>query len=184
MNRKFNIYLLGLLGIVSVMFACNKPPIEPKPDPVEQLPEATQEGKNTFGCYINGEPFVPRVDFTIGGPIAIWAGFNEETRLFSTQGTRETFDDKFEDVRFKLYITDSIGEYNMHSVTDEYRGYVGYGTICSYYHDTLNYGLVTITHLDEALDIVSGTFEITLVNPDCATNTIMEITDGRFDLRY
>lgn len=158
--------------------------MEPDPEPVVQLPEATQEGKNTFGCYINGEPFVPHVDFAFGGVAAVWAGFNEETRLFRTQGTRETKEDKFEDVRFRAYITDGTGEYSMYSETDTYDGYNGYGSMCTFYHDQSNFGNINITHLDEELDIISGTFEMTLINSDCPTGTTLEITDGRFDLRY
>lgn len=28
-------------------------------DPVDQLPPATQIGANTFGCFLDGEPFIP-----------------------------------------------------------------------------------------------------------------------------
>src|SRR5690554_1979895 len=37
--------------------ACNKDDDQPQ-DPIDQLPPVTQTGANTFGCLINGEPFV------------------------------------------------------------------------------------------------------------------------------
>jgi hypothetical protein len=37
------------------------------PEPLERLPSITQEGKNTFGCLIDGKPFLP-VN-TLGGRV-------------------------------------------------------------------------------------------------------------------
>ena len=37
--------------------SCDKDDSKPQ-NPIDQLPIATQIGKNTFGCLINGKPFV------------------------------------------------------------------------------------------------------------------------------
>jgi hypothetical protein len=46
-------------------------------------------------------------------------------------------------------------------------------------------GQLTITYLDEEKNIIAGTFYINLINENCETgDTLMKITDGRFDFHY
>lgn len=184
--KKFHIsQSLSVIALICLMLACNKPPpVETEPETHVKLPEATQQGLDTFGCLIDGEVFVARVDWNMGGAIGVWSSFDEDTRLFRTQGTRETGESNFEDVRFKAYIPDSIGTYSMFSESDGYDGYNGYGSTCSYYHNVSDYGTVNITYLNEETNIISGTFKMTLINDDCPTTSTLEITEGRFDLRY
>ena len=52
-----------------------------------------------------------------------------------------------------------------------------------YYGESLNPGTIHITHLDTSLSIISGTFSVTLKNPECM-DSVMTITDGRFDFNY
>ncbi len=74
-----------LFFMVAAIVSCNKDaPIN------TDLPPATEEGKNTFGCYIDGSPFVAKVRFTIGGPMAVSAMFDEETNYLTIQGAQET----------------------------------------------------------------------------------------------
>ncbi len=52
MNKRPPILLLAaLLGLSQ----CKKK----DPDPVDQLPPATQTGANTFGCLVNGQAWTP-----------------------------------------------------------------------------------------------------------------------------
>ena len=46
---------------------------EPAPaDPVSKLPPATQTGANTFGCLLNGQPWLPTYSFTgLTGPFRV-----------------------------------------------------------------------------------------------------------------
>ena len=158
---------------------CKDKPVEP------QLPALTHKGNNTFGCYINGEPFIAKVDFTIAGPIAVSGSFNEETKLLKIQGTREDDNDNLDNVRFDVYVYDNTNHYDMTAETDHKVGYLDIGgTNCDYYHDTLNRGNVEITFLDEENNIISGRFEMDLINPDCSSSTTMHITEGRFDFGY
>ena len=56
---------------------------------------------------------------------------------------------------------------------------------CDYYYtDIPNLGKLTITYLNEAERIISGTFYMNLVNDRCEGDTLMKVTDGRFDFRY
>ena len=52
-----------------------------------------------------------------------------------------------------------------------------------YYHDSLNTSELNITFYDTINHIISGTFVLDVINRDCE-DSIMHITDGRFDVRY
>jgi hypothetical protein len=47
--------------------------------------------------------------------------------------------------------------------------------------DTNVSGAITIVKLDKVNHIISGTFNATLIKPDCDT---VKITEGRFDMKY
>ena len=60
---------LSLLAL-SLIFSCQKTDPEPSnyvqpTNPYHTLPEITQEGKNTFGCLMNGVVWVPRVELFV-----------------------------------------------------------------------------------------------------------------------
>lgn len=182
---KRKIPLITLL--IPAIFACKKQmPNDPPEEQNVSLPELTHEGKNTFGCLLNGEPFVASVDYAFGGPTAVWAEFVEDQRYFSIQGTREFENDDLDNVSLKAFITDGEGSYEIFFTTDEYKGYTGVGGSigCSYYHDLDNKGTVEITYLNMETNIVSGRFEMDLINPDCPSGTVLEVTEGRFDVKY
>ena len=173
--------------MVLLNLACQKEMPElntPGSEPV--LPPLTHEGKNTFGCLIDDEPFIAKVDYAFAGPVAVWAGLDEETGWLRVQGMREAEQDVLDDVRFKTYVTDYPGTYEVNFSTENFIGYsgVGYGSGCTYYHDLHNKGTVEITFLDTLNNIISGKFEMELINPDCPVKQSISITDGRFDIRY
>lgn len=172
-NRVIIIFWITVLTI-----ACNKS----KPDP--ELPPLTHEGKNTFGCYIDNKPFVADVNFTIGGPTSVSGSFDESSKELILQGTREDENEHLDAVRFIVFVDTGVGIYEMYSFGSELQGYIDYsGQNCIYYHDTLNYGTVNITHLDLSNNIISGTFSMSLINSKCNNSTI-EVSDGRFDFGY
>jgi hypothetical protein len=65
MKNKIFFFLLSMLAAppLAMMPACRKHTETPDP-----LPPATQEGKNTFGCYIDGKPWVAWIDPEILDP--------------------------------------------------------------------------------------------------------------------
>jgi len=184
---KFTLLILPLL-----FFACKKdPPIDPEPtEPV--MPPLTHQGLNTFGCYIDGELYVANEGDSYWSIPPVSGGFNENSKYLKLQGTRyinfETGES--DDLKMLAYITGGIGEYNFDF--DEGGGTKGYmnwyGGKCRYYYREypgFDIGKLTITHLDETENIISGTFYINLVNENCDKgDTLMKITDGRFDFRY
>lgn len=50
---------LLLFFLTITISCCNKDDDNPPPDPVGQLPPATQTGAGTFGCLLDGEVFLP-----------------------------------------------------------------------------------------------------------------------------
>ena len=174
------ILVSGLLFfMVAAIVSCNKDaPVN------SDLPPATEEGKNTFGCYIDGSPFVAKVSFTIGGPIAVSGTFNEETNDLILEATRENSEDHLEIIKIRATLYEGEGSYFMRASHDEVEGYIDYsGTKCTYYHDLTKLGTIVITYLNPTKNIIAGTFEMELVNPDCYYKTL-KITEGRFDFAY
>ena len=173
--------LVVLAAVLILVSSCKKDKICDTDD----LPCQTHEGKNTFGCYINGKTFVANTSFSIGGATAVSGQFDESQNLLQLQGSREDSNDEIESVKFHIYIEQEVGTYTMWANTDSYKGYTysNNSAVCTYYHDMNNKGSVTITFLDTEKNIIAGTFEMTLINPDC-TPSSMVITNGRFDFGY
>jgi hypothetical protein len=42
-----------------LLLCCSNNDDDGSTDPLDQLPPATQIGANTFGCFVDGEPFIP-----------------------------------------------------------------------------------------------------------------------------
>ena len=165
--------------------SCKKdPPVINQPT-APTLPALTHTGANTFGCYIDGELFVANDGESVWSIPAVSGSFDEESRLFIIQGSRELTESSSDDIRFRCNIEDYNSIYEMYFKTEHYKGYTNLGLgHCDYYHDTLNKGNCTITYLNETKNIISGTFSMTLINKDCPTKTTLKITDGRFDFHY
>ena len=180
--KNFLHILIPLLIIALHSSSCEKQ--EPEPEPQEPtLPPLTHEGKNTFGCKVNGEVWLPEIEPSwweseLGATYdELDGGFDLVAKFDNAQGHRE-----FINV-YSQFSTE--GTYEM---PDEGTDVVGFdedgSTECDYYYDLNNLGIITITHLDTSNNIVSGKFEMDLINPNCIKDTMMSITEGRFDVRY
>ena len=139
-------------------------------DAPQQLPEATQTGANTFGCLINGEPFVvTNTAIYQGGLIQI--------------GGRKSIGDYDEGLSFDLY--NPLVE-NKTYIFDNNSYKAGYtfreGDFkCQYTFDKTILGTITLTNIDKINYIVSGTFQFETKKDGCSD---INITNGRFDIRY
>jgi hypothetical protein len=60
--KKSLLLLTATFLLLALLAGCKKDTSTPKPDPLpyplSELPLPTEEGKGTFGCLINGEPWV------------------------------------------------------------------------------------------------------------------------------
>ena len=180
---------LLLLTLAFLAFSCKKdPPIHEPTEPV--IPPLTHQGLNTFGCYIDGELFVANDGDGYWDLPALSGSFDEGTRNLLIQGTRQPNDDKEDDnIKLRADIVSGLSHYNFRfnedGLSNGYRDWTG--KRCDYYfieYPDFDNGQLTITYLNEEKNIISGTFYINLVNDNCEGDTLMKITDGRFDFHY
>ena len=171
--------LVIVITIVGLTFTgCKKKKSE---NPVENLPAATQEGKNTFGCLINGVAFIPGARIgSLSHPLEL------NINPFRLRGSDLTERDLVTPSIFIIlnnivpkegteYILNdainSIGEYNISINTN----------ITSYKTNATNTGKLKITKYDMTNHIVSGIFSFDAVNTN---GEKVEIREGRFDVKY
>ncbi|WP_375416207.1 hypothetical protein [uncultured Hymenobacter sp.] len=171
--------LLLLTLPLALLLGCKKD----DPDPVDQLPPATQTGANTLGCLINGQPWTPQgndgssnyrvvYDRALGGAFDLRAYRYQQkptdnyqymilfaTRLYAPKSY--SFRDSLDT---EAYISDRMTGCELTS------------------RDKAIYrrGTLTITRLDLQAGIISGTFDFVLAKPGCDT---VRVTQGRFDKR-
>jgi hypothetical protein len=173
---------LLLFGLV----ACKKDTPNNPHDP-NTLPPLTHEGKNTFGCKVNGEVWVAYMPSTVGGSVALEGTFYQDVGALHLTANRKldnpNVSDRVDVVLLELHIE---GEYEMPTYNNQMRGFTDYlnNHNCSkyYFHDDL-LRKVRITYFSNNKRIISGTFEMDLINPSCPGDTI-RIREGRFDWRY
>jgi hypothetical protein len=186
------------LSLISLLFlfafgSCKKH----KPtNPIDQLPPATQIGSNTFGCLVNGQAVIIHKPFGDLSPAfgcqyqliyPTVSGFS-----FNLYGTDKIDGCHFKSVEIGL---DSIQlqetSYSLNSLFFAKYGSDGLVDIANgcppsplltYSTDSTIKGQLTITHLDQQKQIVSGTFYFNAV--ETTRGDTVRVTDGRFDMIY
>jgi hypothetical protein len=173
--------LFTLVFISLLITSCRKH----KP-PVEQLPPATQEGRGTFGCLVDGKVFKPKGS-PFGGPILICAyQFHKGGHYFHIAAKNQG-----DELRGMYINTDSLAiqegkTYLLGDFSKKGGASGGYyvGKISSsieYLTTASNNGELKILKLDTINRIVSGTFWFDAVNKE---GQKVQVRDGRFDLKY
>jgi hypothetical protein len=182
--------LFFALGTILSISACHKTPREvDKPEPIDiyhTLPEITQEGKNTFGCKVNGEVWVPRVELFVP-----WYTLDFQFSEADFKGVGNIMcrvltekQDEFMQIVFgPTYF--SPGPY-IQNLQQGRSTHASLRVLDDDYHSidkdsTLN--KVNVQFIDAENNIVSGTFEFKLYNVSDPGDTI-RFSEGRFDLRY
>ncbi len=166
-----------LVLLISLTTSCQSDDDMGGGDPISQLPEATQTGAGTFGCLVNGEPFVD----TSGNFNAFYQQVDGEFFFFvggddNVNGVSEIeiYANQIQLIENETYplVADEAGSAS---------GFIFYNNSAGTFAttDSNNNGQLTITRLDLEENIASGTFSFKVLNPD--TNEIVSITDGRFD---
>ncbi len=189
---KIRLRIIPLIGIIYIVcgIACKKS------SPPPALPPVTEEGKNTFGCKINGQVWVPYLHcsaFTgseteLGYiikpvntystlPISIWlqaGNYANGKTVFSFQQNYSLSDHIYGpgNIIDSLIINFSSG---LSSIYSNFQIYPP--------QNTTRY--LQISKLDTINNIVSGTFAFTLYSITGVANNLdsVVITDGRFDLQ-
>ena len=177
-----NSILLLLIAFVFCFAQCQKDKIDSN-----GLPPATQEGKNTLGFLLNGQPWTPQGNSGTGNlSIDFDQGFNNGILGIVAYRTLSASDK----TQFILGIADSLNFLNSPFtliIKKKSIGGMSFSTknYCDILHtDTTIYesGKINISKLDRINRIVAGTFEGILFKQICGDT--LKITEGRFDMKY
>jgi hypothetical protein len=146
-----------------------------------ELPKATQQGKNTFACKINGKAFVAESSKGLFGITPVFASYNRQGNQLYVRGSR-LGTDKHENILFQIEEVKGVGVYAL----DYQPSYGQYeDTFLSpgkYYQTVRQYtGRLHLTKLDLKAGIIAGTFEFRAVNAIDSTD-VVSLTHGRFDI--
>jgi len=170
-----NLLTVATLTALLTAAGCNEDDPSSK-DPIDQLPPPTQEGKNTFGCLVNGEAWV--IKSTIRATAVYQGGFLQMGANIDAGGRDQSISlsiDGNVNKDFKYIITKDISQNASAAFTNS-------TTDCDYDYENVLSGEIFISKFTiESPFIVSGTFEFTTALNDCDT---IRVTDGRFDLNY
>lgn len=155
-----------------------------QPD-VNQLPPITQDGANTFGAIVNGKAWVPAgFNGTPNLSVNYDPGYAYGTLYVGAYRRTDTIENDATVLGFAL---DSLNNYQIpHSFALKPNSNVAFDYDqypCVYAAEdssTQSSGSITISKLDTAARIVSGTFSGVLIKAGCDTITI---TESRFDLK-
>jgi hypothetical protein len=172
-----NILFILLLTLLN---SCSSDDDNNQQNPVLQLPAATQTGANTFGCLLDGEPFIPS-----GGtnPLDCIYQLVNGQYFFGLQGNKRDKDFN----RITLSISTNAKELEQGQSYQLIENEIGnaYATYSFATNATTtsssNYGTLTITKLDLDNQIVSGTFSFDIIDFE---GNLRQIRDGRFDMQF
>lgn len=181
--------ILTFIVFIALTISCSK-----NNEKESSFPAETQQGKNTLGCYVDGNPFYSATNlFGLVNPINVYYYKDSFPLLYSAgylsvQGI---------DARYDLAIAGNIvihkknifavGEYPLVSQSVafcnqnrscDYTGYYNSKSGKSYSAES---GKLILTKLDTVNKIVSGRFYFTA--KDSLGNKI-QVTNGRFDAKY
>ena len=164
------------LLIILTLSCCNK---DDNKTPIEQLPPATQIGAGTFGCLVNGVPYIDNSGFfncfyqLVDGVYYFSISPNFQGKLFGNLGIGCRNVNFTNNKVFDLALGNEGGGAATFSVANELRDIstnLNYGGICQ------------ITNFNLTANIISGTFEFEIF--DEVTQTLYVVTEGRFDAMF
>ena len=172
------IILLLLVAFVFCFARCKKDTVDSN-----GLPAATQDGKNTLGFLLNGQPWKPQ-GTALTGNLSIDFDLNFNQGIFNI--VAYDFNSPTQD-QFIIGIRDSLNFIQIPGIYSLSRNSlysISFNKPCDYFNqldDVQSSGILSITKLDKVNRIIAGTFNATLSKTGCASITISE---GRFDMKY
>jgi hypothetical protein len=190
-------YLI-LLTVFTILTAGSCKKEKPCTDPICQLPPITQEGKNIFGCLVDGKPWTANTSDAFltapsFDPIYVMFPIRNGIKFFNLNLNRRNRKEGIDsDISISIENAIGVGIYLLNNndaigypVRSAYKS-IGLFSISDsfaypYETDSLHTGQVTITKYDTVNKIYSGTFYFTAQNIN--NDSIVHITDGRFDIK-
>ncbi len=180
MKTLLKITLLSVCSILLISASCKK-----EKTGLAALPAATQEGKNTFGCLIDGNVFVAQTHLFNKSPVTCEYGYIDSDiskgHFFQASGLDDKSNpDKFFSVKIFTSKID-IKE----GTTYPFQNQKDNGAFAEYIINIYNKytslsGELTITKFDEINHIASGTFWFDAQNDK---GEKVEVREGRFDAK-
>jgi hypothetical protein len=148
-------------------------------DPQEELaklPPITATGENTFGCLVNGKAFLPVQGFL--GAKALDGYINSGNNFYLNASNI--------DLNYRLtIIIQNIEEFSGDLTKSTTNSLGDLDRISFKYEDIITRELISgnLELVEEVIkqNIIAGTFNITFKEED---GDLIEITEGRFDLKY
>ena len=173
--------LLTTIFTAVLLLGCNKDDT-PKPIilPIQQLPPPTQVGANTFGCLLDGQPFLPGVGTN---PLDCEYQLVNGDYYFTLQANKKDIFDNFIALGIgtqKLQIFQNQTYSIVEKLDGKTFGLFYFNTIFNY-TSQIEMGQLTISKLDLTNQIVSGTFWYDVKD---SFGVIHQIREGRFDMRF
>lgn len=169
--------------LISLLLGCQKE------DNPYGLPPATQSGANTFGCLIDGKPWIADI-----APDVLDPALRKLDMSYDETGTGKYYNnnwrlsakainDSIDDI---IGITARAFDRNiiLNKDANSLRAYLFYGNRDKFYYimDATQINKIEITKLDTFHNICSGRFDFFAITSD-KSDTI-HITEGRFDKKY
>jgi hypothetical protein len=180
-GKRSHLVFIALTCVLLVQSSCLKD--EEPLTPLEQLPDITMEGLNTFGCLINGELFKP--NYIVGNPnpqIPLNFSYHEESGKLDLLATM-----RGPDFFKEIWISAIFSGVGMHDILPDPNINRNYSadakTACIHKQITAHQDRLLITHLDKENNIIAAEFSFEVVNESCPQDTF-RITHGRFDIKY
>ncbi len=172
-----------ILFAFSFLFAasCGKD-IPPEPEPI--LPPLTTEGKGTFGCYLNGEPWVAKWFLTPpGGPKYLECTYSERRNQLRVDALFKT------ETIYQLFTLGYLGptenSFNSYPEFDskirDFNSDLGCYSYYLYISDNNKFESELIK-FDLENHVAAGTFSMKLIGDNCFDT--LNILDGRFDIKF
>lgn len=142
---------------------------------VDCLPEATQTGAGTFGCLVNGEPFVDN-----SGNFNCFYQLVDGEYFFGIQA-----EDEIGQIS-QVFLGSNESQIQLNNpislnidMPGSFYGGISLIDLGGNIRTSNNSGHITFTEFNTNSNIVSAIFEFTVTDP--TTGEVFEITDGRFD---
>ena len=182
MKMKLPLYLALLL-----LTQCSKCKNDPTPaDSASQLPPATQTGANTFGCLVNGQPYVPKGNTGASNfGVTYDPGFRGGTVAIETYRVEGGGLTKF--LSIDAAPVNAVGNYSLNLGLGVGEVLYSSGGVqpCGFMYDsrdvTHRKATLNITRFDRNSRIIAGTFDAVIARNGCDT---LKITQGRFDAKF
>ncbi|RAK63196.1 hypothetical protein [Hymenobacter edaphi] len=172
-----------------------------KKDPLKTLPKATQEGKNTMGCLVDGKAWTPQGSSgCLTGCGAVEPIFARWRRL-RTNGLGGGFTLSFDRIKkdeTQSYLSffaprlvqastvalDQAADPFLNGSNPAYGRYIHYSSLPypDYRTGPDASGTLILTRFDTVACIAAGTFSFT--GRHAASGQTVQVTEGRFDVRF